>query len=208
MATAASALLALALLPLPADASSSSLMRIARYALNTATYAHPAHIVTAADVLNAFETAALNPPLSTGALNLLANLGELPGAPRDVMVTNPSTYRMTCVFFPASLGASPTVLTCPTMAFALWSNEPFVLYASLNAVAAAARKGRSVSGADVVKAARTGRVHLAIRPTFAAGRGGVVAYIVTLKGKTGTTSGRLCVAMPRRRYGIPRLVSC
>jgi hypothetical protein len=165
-------------------------------------------MVRAADVLNAFETPLLNPSLGTGTLSLVANLGTLPGAPRDVMVTNPSTYRRTCVNFPKRIGAIPTVVTCPTTAITTWMYEPNVLDVSRNAIAAAARHGRSVSGADVVRAVQVSNTHLASLPTFSAGRGGVVTFVVPPATKSNGTANHLCVDMPRYRYGIPRLVSC
>lgn len=208
-ASTALGLLLLTVLPLPAEAASSPTpIRLARYALDTATHASPAHVVTPADVLNAFETPSLNPTLSAGSLNLAANLGDLPGAARDIMVMNPSTYRQTCMNFPARVGASPTVVSCPTKAIMLWTDEPFVLDVSRDAIAAAAIYGRSVSGADVVNAARASNQRLASRPTFAAGRGGEVTFVVSPATNSGGTSDHLCVDMPRQRYGIPRFVSC
>lgn len=194
--------------PMAATAASSRLMRLARYAAETASHASPAHEVTDADVLNAFDTPTLNPPLNSGVLDVLANLGELPGAPRDIMVEEQNTYQMVCVNFPARIGASPLVVTCPRLAYTLWTEEPIALDASRNAVASAARQGRSVSGADVIKAARESNVRLASRPTFSSGEGGIVTFVATLKTNSGVTSGHLCVSLPRQRYGIPRVVTC
>jgi hypothetical protein len=194
--------------PMSAGAASSPLMRLARYAANTAIHASPARSVTGADVLNAFDTPSLNPPLSTGVLSVMANLGDLPGAPRGIMVENPSTYQRTCVKFPVGIGASPREVTCPMLAFTLWSDEPNVLYASRNAVATAAQQGRSVSGADVVKAARASNLRLANEPTFPSGKGGIVTFVATLKTNSEVVTGHLCVSMPRQRYGIPLVVTC
>jgi hypothetical protein len=207
-AVSAFAISILILLPMPSGATTSPLMRLARYAVNTASHASPTRTVTDADVLNAFDTPSLNPPLNTGVLSLIANLGDLPGASHDIMVMNPTTYRRTCVNFPASIGASPAIVTCPILAYTLWTDEPYALDASRNAVATAARQGRSASGADVVKAARASNVRLASQPTFSSGKGGVVTFVATLKTSSGVTSGHLCVLMPRRRYGIPRVVPC
>jgi hypothetical protein len=193
-------------MPANASTSTSTLTRLARYAFDTAAQANPPGIVTAADVLNAFGTPALNPTLTTGALSLEANLGDLPGAPRDIMVVNPSTFRQTCVNFPAHAESPPIVMNCPAIALTLWAEEPYALMASRNAIAAAASKGRPVSGADVVRAA--GAIHLARPPTFTAGQGGTVTFIATLRTNSGVTSGQLCVAMPRHRYGMPRVVRC
>jgi hypothetical protein len=63
---------------MPANASTSTLTRLARYAFDTAAHANPPDVVTAADVLNAFATPSLNPTLNAGALSLPANLGDLP----------------------------------------------------------------------------------------------------------------------------------
>jgi hypothetical protein len=183
-------------------------MRIARYAFNTANLASPARAVTDADVLNAFATPSLNPTLDTGTLNLLANLGDLPGASRDIMVMNPSTYRQICVNFPPEAGAPPTLVNCPSLAFTLWMDEPYTLDVSRDAIAAAARRGHPVSGADIVRAAKSHHLRLMSRPTFGAGKGGVVTFIATLKTNSRVTTGDFCVAMPRQRYGIPRVVSC
>jgi hypothetical protein len=183
-------------------------MSIAHYAFNTADHASPAHVVTDADVLNAFATPSLNPTLGTGTLSLLANLGDLPGASRDIMVMNPSTYRQICVNFPPMVGAPPTLVTCPAVAFTLWTAEPYALDASRDAIAAAARHGHPVSGADIVRAAKANHLGLKSRPTFGAGKGGVVTFVATLKTNSGVASGDLCVAMPRQRYGIPHVVPC
>lgn len=126
------------------------------------------------------------------------------------MVTNPSTFRRTCVNFPAHVDSSLTVVNCPALAFTLWTEESYALGASRNAIAAAAREGHAVSGVDVVRAARAINLHLKRLPTFTAGQGGIctVMFSATLRTNSGVTSGRLCVAMPRRRYGIPRVVRC
>ena len=61
------ALSVLALPTNPAGATSSLLLKLAHYAVNTASHASPAHAVTDADVLNAFDTPSLNPSLNVGA---------------------------------------------------------------------------------------------------------------------------------------------
>src|ERR1700691_2031409 len=59
--------------PVGASTSSSVALRIARYALGTATHDRPAHVVTAADVSNAAGISTVNPK----ELDPLINLGDV-----------------------------------------------------------------------------------------------------------------------------------
>jgi hypothetical protein len=162
----------------------------------------------AVDVLNAFDTPSLNPSLSSDPLSLLVNLGDLPGAPRDIMVVNPATFKQTCINFPVGIGAPAAVVTCPMLAYTLWVDEAYALNVSRNAIARAAAHGRAASGADEVKAAGDGYPRLKSRPTFSSGEGGTVTFVATLKTSSGAARGDICVSMPGQRYGIPRIVPC
>jgi hypothetical protein len=81
--------------PAGASTSSSAALRIANYAVATATHDNPAHIVTAADVSNA---AGIN-KVNTSSLELFINLGDVFGYSRLVLFFQPKSYADICLNF-------------------------------------------------------------------------------------------------------------
>jgi hypothetical protein len=79
---------------------------------------------------------------------------------------------------------------------------------SRNVVAAAARQGRAVDGADVVRAASANQEHLAAKPTFRSGQGGRVKFVGKVTTNSGTSTAYVCILMPKTPYGIPVQVAC
>jgi hypothetical protein len=180
-------------------------LKMARYAVATATHDHPSHVVTAADVSNAADTFNLDGETDnpTDGLSVLANLGELPGYPRTAALISSTTFEDICVNFPDTINGTPTVLSCPRKALEDFANVPLVLIVSRDAVKTAALRGRAVAGVDVVKAAAVltpVKLALANRPTFKAGQGGNVVFAFA--------QGDICVHFPKTAYGIPYRVAC
>ena len=190
--------------PLAGATPASYALTAAKYAVETASHDRPAHVVTAADISNAFA----NPSLVNGSPMLEGNLGELPGQPRMIFLLSSTTYKFTCVYFPNKINATPSIVACPSRAVRIWQTAPEVLIASRQAVATAASHDLAVSGANVTRAAAAQKMPLAKKPTFKAGRGGTVEFAE--KWTTGTTTLTLdiCVLFPKTAYGIPVEVNC
>jgi hypothetical protein len=188
-----------------ADAASTPVsIAIARYAAATAAHGRPRHAVDAADVANAVATTLVN----TAGLGLVFNLDQLPGLSREIGLVNPTTYRWTCILFPDRVGAAPRVVACSASTMLMPAMAISALDMSRNVVAAAARRGRAVDGAEVAKAASADHQRLVAVPKFRSGEGGRVKFVG--KGKTdgGTSTVYVCVLMPKTPYGIPVQVAC
>jgi hypothetical protein len=191
--------------PVGAATTSSAALRIAQYAVATATHDNPSHVVTAADVSNA----AGIPTVNTTGLVLLINLGDVFGYSRLVLFYDTTTYADTCLSFPDTVSGTPKVFACPRQARALWDTHGGALAISNRAVAAAAATGHAVSGADVVAATKAYQGTLRHKPTFLAGQGGKVEFTtkVVFAPDTKFTVNN-CVQLPKTAYGIPVLVPC
>jgi len=191
--------------PVGASTSSSVALRIANYALATASHDSPAHVVTQADVSNA---AGIN-TVNTKGLQLLINLGDVFGYSRLVLLVDPNTFTDICLNFPNTVGATAKIISCPHQAQGLWNSRAGALGVSNRAIAAAAAAGRAVSGADVVAAAKIYHVTLLHKPTFQAGQGGTVEFSTLVEmGLNTKFTVHNCVQLPRTAYGIPVEVAC
>ncbi len=188
-----------------ASPSSSIAIRVADYAVATATHDKPAHVVTAADVSNA---AGIN-TVNTANLVLLINVGDVFGFSRLVLFFQEKPFSDICLDLPNTVGGAPKIIPCPRQAQGLWDTHGGALAVSNRAVAAAAATRHAVSGADVVAAARF--YHLTFRrtPTFRAGRGGVVEFTTPVVMAPNTKfTVNICVQLPKTLYGIPVWVPC
>lgn len=191
--------------PVGAATPSSVALRIARYAVATATDDRPAHVVRATDVSNAAGISVVN----TMSLEPLINVGEVFEYPRLVLFFDQKTFADICVSMPEAVGGAPNLVPCPHQAQGLWSGHASALGVSNRAIADAAARGRAVSGADVVAAAHIYGVTLRHEPTFRAGQGAIVEYS-TLVEMGLNTKFRVnnCVQLPKTEYGIPVAVPC
>jgi flavin reductase (DIM6/NTAB) family NADH-FMN oxidoreductase RutF len=191
--------------PVGATTSSSVALSITEYALATATHDRPAHVVTAADITNATGINTVN----TKNLYVLINLGDVFGYSRLVLFFDQKLFSDICVNFPNTVGGAPGIIACPHQAQGLWNSRAGALGASDRAVADAAARGHSVSGADVVAAAKIYQLKLVHKPTFRAGQGGVVTFstLVEMGGNTKFTVNN-CVSLPKTAFGIPVEVAC
>jgi hypothetical protein len=191
--------------PAGASTSSSAALRIANYAVATATHDNPAHIVTAADVSNA---AGIN-TVNTSSLELLINLGDVFGYSRLVLFFQPKSYADICLNFPDTVGGVPEIISCPHQAQGLWNSRAGALSVSDRAIAAAAATGKAVSGANVVAAAKIYGVTLRHKPTFRAGQGGKVEFTTLVEmGLNTKFTVNNCVQLPKTAYGLPVEVPC
>jgi len=191
--------------PVSASTSSSTALRIAQYAVATATHNDPADIVTAADVSNA---AGIN-TVNTSSLELLINLDDVFGYSRLVLFFEPKTYADICLNLPDTVGGVPKIISCPHHAQGLWNSRAGALGASNRAIAAAAATGKAVSGADVVAAARIYGITLRRTPTFRAGQGGKVEFTTLVEmGLDTKFTVNNCVQLPKNAYGLPVEVPC
>lgn len=191
--------------PVGASTPSSAALRIAEYALATATHDRPAHVVTAADVSNA---AGIN-TVNTKSLYLLINLGDVFGYSRLVLFFEQKPFADICLNFSDTVGGAPQIISCPHQAQGLWDSHAAALGASNRAIAAAAATGHAVSGADVVAAAKTYHVTLFHKPTFRAGQGGKVKFTTLVEmGLNTKFTVNNCVQLPKTAYGIPVEVAC
>jgi hypothetical protein len=192
--------------PVAASSSSSSVaLRIADYAVATATHDHPAHVVTAADLSNAVGINTVN----TTNLFLLINVGDVFGYSRLVLFFQEKPFADVCLNLPDKVDGPPKIILCPNEPRALWDTHGAALAVSNRAIAAAAATGRAVSGADVVVAAKVYHLTLRHKPTFLAGQGGKVEFTTTaiMASNTKVTVDN-CVQLPKTAYGIPVWVSC
>jgi hypothetical protein len=191
--------------PVGADGVKSVALNIADYALATATHEKPAQIVDAADVTNAVSLTSVN----TKNLLLLMNLDEVFGYIRVVLLFDQSSFSDTCIDFPNKVDATPRILPCSHEAQGLLNSRPGVMSASSEAVASAARRGEAVSGSDVVAAAAHYELTTVPKPTFAAGKGGIVNFgtLVEMPPNLKFTV-HICVRFPKTAYGIPEQVAC
>jgi hypothetical protein len=190
-------------LPLP--------LELARYAIATASHDTRPHAVTASDVTNAANTFYINNDGATFAIksfSLTANLGDLPGYARLIMLTNDLSFRSSCVDLPPIVGGSPSIVTCPAKAITLWQSTPIIMIVSRSAVYSAASKGRAVSGADIVAAAAKDNLRFSAMPTFKPGQGGRVQFAIDVRSSSGISSGFVCVQFPKNAFGIPSIVKC
>jgi hypothetical protein len=191
--------------PVGASTSSSVALRIARYALGTATHESPAHVVTAADVSNAAGISTVNPK----GLEPLINLGDVYNYPRLVLFFDEKPFADICVNFPDTVGGRPTIIHCPHEAQGFWDARAGALSISNRAIANAAASGHAVSGADVVTAALTYGVTLHHPPTFHAGQGGTVKFSTPVEmGLNTKFTVNNCVRLPKTAFGIPVEVPC
>jgi hypothetical protein len=180
-------------------------LKMARYAVATAVHDRPSRVVTGADVSNAADTFNLDgeTDIPADGLSLVANLGELPGYPRVVLLISSTTFSDTCVNFPDAINAAPSVIACPRKAYEDFDNIPIVLAVSRDAIKRAAQRGQAVSGSDVVATARGAnpiKLKLAGTPTFQSGQGGKVTFAFP--------QGDICVRFPKTAYGIPYQIVC
>ncbi|HQU25736.1 MAG TPA: hypothetical protein PLS29_01755 [Acidimicrobiales bacterium] len=188
-----------------ASTSSSVALRIAQYAVATATHDRPARVVNGTDITNA---ASINTVNTTGLVPTI-NLGGVFEYPRLVLFIDPKTFATICLNMPDTVGGAPRAIPCPHRAQGLWSGRARALAVSDRAIADAAAKGRAVSGADVVAAAKVYGVTLRHKPTFPAGRGAIVQFSTLVEmGPTRKFSVNNCVQLPMTAYGIPKPVPC
>ncbi|HUV57453.1 MAG TPA: hypothetical protein VMV96_01460 [Acidimicrobiales bacterium] len=204
------ALLSIAILlvlasPVAAATSSSAALTIARYAVATASHERPARVVTAADVSNAVSITSVNPR----DLILEFNLDVVFGFGRTILLIDQHTFANTCLDLPNAIGAAPKIIPCTAQAVGQWQSRSSALQLSGRAIAAAAARGRAVSGADIVRTNAAWHLHLVPAPTFAAGQGGTVKFAskVSFQGQPAITID-ICVKMPRTAYGIAVQVAC
>jgi hypothetical protein len=190
--------------PVGAATSSSVALRIADYALGTATHDSPAHVVTAADVSNAAAISTVN----TKGLDPLINLGDVYRYPRLVLFFDEKPFADICVNFPDTVGATPKIIPCPNEARGLWMARGGALSVSNRAIADAAANGDAVSGADVVAAAKIDEATLRHKPTFLAGQGGTVEFATLVEMVNTKFTVDNCVRLPKTAFGIPVEVPC
>jgi hypothetical protein len=190
--------------PVAAATPSSMALSFATYAVATASHERPAHIVTAADVTNAVSSLST---ISTN-LQLVFNLGDVPGYTHLVMFVDQSLFTELCVNFPDTIGGVPRLVKCPTQVLGVWEFWPEVLQISERAVVNASTHGKAVSGADVVAAAKSHHLTLVPTPVFLAGQGGKVK-LTTLGAMTNQKfTVNICVRFPKTAFGIPVQVAC
>ncbi|HEY5303105.1 MAG TPA: hypothetical protein VIJ86_03505 [Acidimicrobiales bacterium] len=190
--------------PLAVAANSSSVMTVADYAFLTANHARPPHAVTAADVANAVAT-----ELRIGStLTLGFNVDDVMNYPRLALFVSAATFKEICVDFPATVGRAPMVVSCPIQALTQWQLLPSLMNQSRYAVAAAAAKGRAVSGADVVRFLKNGDYTFLHAPSFREGQGGVVTFTMKMTLNSMSTTTRVCIHYPKTEAGIPVQVLC
>ena len=188
-------------------ASSSAVAQIARYAFETAQHHRPAQVVSPLDLSNAVQ--ALHATGSVAQVNLSVPLGGVPAWPRLAAFIDAVTFRTSCVDFPAVVGHAPRVVTCPVTLSALWIAQESVLQDAQRAIAAAASRGRGVSGADVAAAARRNKQLVSPVPSFAPGAGGTLRFVTPASisgGRVVTLSA--CVRFAPQAYAIPVVVNC
>ena len=192
--------------PVGASSSSSSVaLRIADYAVSTATHDIPAHVVTAADLSNA---AGIN-TVNTTNLFLLINVGDVFGYSRLVLFFQEKPFADICLNLPDKVGGAPKIIPCSRQVRALWDTHGAALAISNRAIAAGAATGHAVSGADVVGAAKVYHLTLRHKPTFLAGQGGKVDFTTTAVMATNAkVTVDNCVQLPKTAYGIPVWVPC
>jgi hypothetical protein len=192
--------------PVGASSTSSSVaLRIADYAVATATHDVPAHAVTAADLSNATGINTVN----TTNLFLLINVGDVFGYSRLVLFFQEKPFADICLNLPDTVGGAPKIISCPNQARALWDTHGAALAVSNKAIAAAAATGHAVSGDDVVAAAKVYHLTLRHKPTFLAGQGGKVEFTTTaVMASNAKVTVNNCVKLPKTAYGIPVWVPC
>lgn len=191
--------------PVGAATSSFVALRIAAYAVATASHDNPAHVVTTADVSNAAGISTVN----TAELEPLINLGDVYQYPRLVLFFEQTTFADICLNLPDTVGGTPKIIRCPHEAQGLWSGRAGALGVSNRAIADAAANGRAVSSANVVAAAKIYGVTLAHVPTFLAGQGGKVEFSTLVEmGLNTKFTVHNCVQLPKTAYGIPVAVAC
>jgi hypothetical protein len=185
--------------------TSSVVLHWAKYAAATASHDQPPTVVSANDVANSVDAHST----LTVNVQLGFNLGDEIGFPRLALFVNHSTFAQTCVDFPAVVGGTPRVVSCPRRALAEWQYWPDILHVSERAIVGAASIGQAVSGADVAAANRATRWSLDPKPSFAAGRGGVATFVVVTNiGGSSSFQIGICVMFPKVAYGIPVQVAC
>ncbi len=191
--------------PVGASSASSVALTIATYAVATATHDRTSHVVTAADVTNAAGISSVN----TDSLDPLINLGDVLGYSRLVLFFEEKPFADICVDFPDTVGGAPRIISCPHEAQGFWQSQLGALNVSNVAIAAAAKRGRAVSGADVVVAAKRYQLTLLHKPTFSAGQGGKVQFTTLVEiGLNTKFMVNNCVLFPKTAYGIPVRVAC
>lgn len=178
---------------------------IAEYAVATATHDRPAHVVTASDVTNAVSLTSVN----TKNLYLLMNIDEVYGYSRIALLFDEKSFADICIDFPNAIGGAPRIIPCPHEAQGLLNSRSAVMQASGQAIAAAAKRGAAVSGADVAMAAAHFGLELKPKPTFAAGGGGRVKFATVVEMPPDLKfTVYICVSFPKTAYGIPVQVAC
>ena len=178
----------------------------AHYAFETAIHFRPARVVSALDVTSA--ALVVLTLVQSDGISLFVGLGREPKYPRMAAFMDSFNFLRYCVDFPDRVGAAPRLITCPADLMVLWGYEISALQASEMAIAAAARVGHAVSGADVVKFARKVSLRLEPTPTFTAGQGSVVRFTGTARVNNGPpVEAAVCVRLPKTAYGVPVLVA-
>jgi hypothetical protein len=190
--------------PAGAATPKSVALRIARYAVATASHDLPAHVVTASDVSNAEGIDTLN----TAHLLVLINLNDVFGYPRLVLFFDQKPFSDICLNLPDRIDGAPAIIKCPHQAQGLWDSRAGALDVSNRAIAAAAAKGKAVSGADVVAAAKAYGLPLRHTPTFRAGQGGTVEFTAQAEIGNSKFTVNNCVRLPKTAYSIPVEVPC
>jgi hypothetical protein len=191
--------------PVGAATSSQVALRIADYAVATATHDIPARVVTAADVSNASGINTVN----TTNLFLLINLGDVFGYSRLVLFYQEKPFADVCLNLPDTVGGAPKIIPCPHKARGLWQGRGGALEVSNRAIAAAASAGHAVAGFEGVDLAKIYGMTLRHKPTFLAGKGGVAEFTTLVEmGLNTKFTVNNCVQMPKTAYGIPVEVPC
>jgi hypothetical protein len=191
--------------PAVASSPSSVALRIAQYAVATASNDKPARVVTAADVSNAVGISSLN----TKGLDPIINLDDVYGFSRLVLFFEQKPFADICLNFPNTVGGAPKIIPCPHKAQGLWEGQAGSLNVSNRAVADAAASGNAVSGADVVAAAKIYHLTLRNKPTFLAGQGGKVEFVTLVEmGLNTKFNVDNCVRLPKTAFGVPLPVPC
>jgi hypothetical protein len=191
--------------PVGASTPSTVALRIADYAVATASHDSPPHVVTAADLNNAVGINTVN----TSSLTLVINVGDEFGYSRLVLFVSPTSFTDTCLNLPDKVGGAPKVVVCSRQARGLWDSRAGAIAVSDRAIAAAATMGHAVSGTDVVAAAKVYHETLRPKPTFLAGQGGKVEFATLVEmGLNTKFTVDNCVQLPKTAYGIPVSVPC
>jgi len=202
LVVAAMAVATLAPAELAAANTPAPILRVAHYAFETAAHHRPPRIVDALDLMNAMSV------IEGGQqIGLAINLGTVPQWPNIADFIDAVTFQNYCVQFSTVLDQAPRAVSCPRHLIAVWTLGTDATSIAQRAIAAAASRGRAVSGDDVRRADTT--LTLSPVPRFAAGAGGVVRFVSPKDASHGVAyRTSVCVRFPRTAYGTPQLVLC